>query len=263
LALYDWYIKCTCANVPNSRSFLQWSVRTTLSLDLYFILIDHLESPRWLLKRNNYQEALKALILLHDLPSPIIACGELYAIFRRLEAEEQIFKDELESRKVRQHADHVPDNIEMQNRRAQPYANSTAIQHQNAMDQSPSSQAPRYSLHSRQHSANITEYLEPGPSSRPADLDRNNHAESHHNASYARKSDIHSIPKAATSRDGPRLDVWSTNNNANPHENFLGSGSQQANREDGDKPKLETIKLWKRSVISGRSSVYDGKCLRL
>ncbi|PSN74470.1 MFS general substrate transporter [Corynespora cassiicola Philippines] len=46
------------------------------------------ESPRWLLKHGNSREALRALIRLHDLPSPIIACGELYYTFYRLKKEE-------------------------------------------------------------------------------------------------------------------------------------------------------------------------------
>ncbi|KAJ4347979.1 uncharacterized protein N0V89_009351 [Didymosphaeria variabile] len=53
------------------------------------------ESPRWLLKKNRYKEALTALITLHQLPSPVIACGELYMIFRRLEAEESRYLEDL------------------------------------------------------------------------------------------------------------------------------------------------------------------------
>lgn len=221
------------------------------SLNLYFLLIDDLESPRWLLKKNNYQEALKALILLHDLPSPIIACGELYVIFRRLEAEERVFEDELESRKVPQHADRVPGNFEMQNWRADSSANSTAHQYQNGMGQGPSSQAAHFSLHSRQRSANFTEYPQPGPSSRPGDLGKNHHVEGPHNDLYARQLDIHGTPKVATPRDDSRLGAESTNNNANAQatENFQKNNSQPANRnteEVGNKPKLENIKLWKR-----------------
>lgn len=48
----------------------------------------NVESPRWLLKHGNSREALRALIRLHDLPSPIIACGELYYTFYRLKKEE-------------------------------------------------------------------------------------------------------------------------------------------------------------------------------
>ncbi|KAJ4301465.1 hypothetical protein N0V90_003557 [Kalmusia sp. IMI 367209] len=62
------------------------------------ILTFGLESPRWLLKKNRYKEALTALILLYQLPSPIIACGELYMIFRRLEAEENQYLKELKNK---------------------------------------------------------------------------------------------------------------------------------------------------------------------
>jgi hypothetical protein len=59
------------------------------------LLKNYTESPRWLMKKNKYKEALTALIVFHGLPSPIVACGELYLIFRRLEAEERAFADEL------------------------------------------------------------------------------------------------------------------------------------------------------------------------
>lgn len=69
------------------------------------LLTHHEESPRWLVKKNRYKQALGALITLHQLPSPIIACGELYMIFRRLEAEEREYLGKLYEKSPTRDAD--------------------------------------------------------------------------------------------------------------------------------------------------------------
>lgn len=45
------------------------------------------ESPRWYIKQNRIGDALKAFIHLHNLPSPIVACGDLYLSCLRLKEE--------------------------------------------------------------------------------------------------------------------------------------------------------------------------------
>lgn len=65
------------------------------SLMFLTLVIFCVESPRWLLKAGKVTQALQALIRLHDLPSPIVACGELYLLFRQLEEEERIYGKEL------------------------------------------------------------------------------------------------------------------------------------------------------------------------
>ena len=46
------------------------------------------------MKHNRIRKALSSLIQLHDLPSPIVACGELYWIFCKLKDEEDVINAE-------------------------------------------------------------------------------------------------------------------------------------------------------------------------
>jgi MFS family permease len=54
---------------------------------LLFIAPLCVESPRWLLKRGEIRKALEALIELYELPSPIIACGDLLYLHELLQDE--------------------------------------------------------------------------------------------------------------------------------------------------------------------------------
>jgi hypothetical protein len=65
-----------------------------------YSLTQYVESPRWLMKKNRYKEALNSFIVLHQLPSPIIACGQLYMIYRQLEAEEKGYLLELKEKQA-------------------------------------------------------------------------------------------------------------------------------------------------------------------
>lgn len=51
------------------------------------------------MKRNRIRKALSSLIQLHDLPSPIVACGELYCIFCKMKDEEEVFNAETGQKK--------------------------------------------------------------------------------------------------------------------------------------------------------------------
>jgi len=58
---------------------------------LLFILVPFcIESPRWLLKEQRVPDALIALQKVYDLPSPIIACGDLLFLHESLYEETQL-----------------------------------------------------------------------------------------------------------------------------------------------------------------------------
>lgn len=84
---------------PNWRFMLALPfISSLMFLTLAFFCV---ESPRWLLKAKRTKEALSALIRLHDLPSPIVACGQLYAQFGELKAEEIKYMRILKNRETK------------------------------------------------------------------------------------------------------------------------------------------------------------------
>lgn len=93
----------SCANLAvyrHSRSHPNWRFMIALpfipALMFLTLAIFCVESPRWLLKAGRVPDALRALIRLHDLPSPIVACGQLYLLFRQLKEEERVYIQQLE-----------------------------------------------------------------------------------------------------------------------------------------------------------------------
>jgi hypothetical protein len=92
----------SCANLAvyrHSRSHPNWRFMIALPFipALMFLTLAPFceESPRWLLKAKREQDALRALIRLHDLPSPIVACGQIYLLFRQLKEEERVYMQQL------------------------------------------------------------------------------------------------------------------------------------------------------------------------
>lgn len=84
---------------PNWRFMLALPfISSLMFLTLAFFCV---ESPRWLLKADKTMEALSALIRLHDLPSPIIACGQLYDQFDQLKEEESKYLKLLKDREMK------------------------------------------------------------------------------------------------------------------------------------------------------------------
>ncbi|KAJ4303170.1 hypothetical protein N0V90_002063 [Kalmusia sp. IMI 367209] len=128
------------------------------------------ESPRWLLKKNRYREALNAQILLHQLPSPIIACGELYMIFRRLEAEEKAYKEELEAKKASDYASNHSCEMsnEMQDLEDQESTPAATLSQQNDLSR-------RSDLHRRPSSIYNTRLAQSVPILSPENLDMADH----------------------------------------------------------------------------------------
>ncbi|KAI9660944.1 MAG: hypothetical protein M1821_009271 [Bathelium mastoideum] len=75
------------------------------ALLLFSLVLFSPESPRWLLKKSGkkvgeksdeksdlrVRQALKSLTQLHDQPSPVLACGELYLLHKRLIEEQEYF----------------------------------------------------------------------------------------------------------------------------------------------------------------------------
>ncbi|KAI9686894.1 MAG: hypothetical protein M1822_002647 [Bathelium mastoideum] len=75
------------------------------ALLLFSLVLFSPESPRWLLKKSGkkvgeksdeksdsrVRQALKSLVQLHDQPSPILTCGELYLLHKRLIEEQEYF----------------------------------------------------------------------------------------------------------------------------------------------------------------------------